>query len=738
MATSDKLPESEPGFGGELRQRPHVASVGLMLIGLAIFALSGLRSDLGEGFGLMAYAAFVLALSGGTWLVTRWREGAGRWAALAALTALGYTSWRWVTPEGSLLFAALPVALAAALISLRAAVLMAVIQTVGVLILLPQPSLALHASAIASIWALLATMYLIYLPVHRISHWAWEYFARARDLLQEARDRRLTLESALKNLEDANSQLLRLNALAQGLRQAAEDARTAKEQFVANVSHELRTPLNMITGFTDMILQAPETYGDSLPATLLADLAVIQRNAEHLAALIDDVLDLSRIEADQMALLKERVNYEAVVNAAATAVRPLYRSKNLFLEIDLPPHLPEVFCDRTRITEVILNLLSNAGRYTDEGGARLRVTTAENSMVTEISDTGPGIAEGDLSRLFQPFQQLDGTIRRRHGGTGLGLSISRRFIQLHGGDISVKSEPGRGTTFTFRIPIRPTTPSGDDFARWVDPDWVFHQRVQPRTPTLGRACPRYIVVERGNALSHLVNRYLADVELVQAKTLEEAAPLTATPATALLVNCDNVSECLRELRASPHLPEGIPVFVCSLPDAEDESSRLGAAIRLVKPISQDALLQALDELGIHTGTVLIVDDEPDALQLFSRMLTSLDRGFRVLRAGDGLEALTLTKAHHPDVVLLDLVMPTLDGFAFLEALRELSELPPTPVIVISATDPQGHPIVSDALGVAKSGGISSQQLLRSIEAFTRIYSVMRLSEDQGPPEARNG
>ena len=172
----------------------------------------------------------------------------------------------------------------------------------------------------------------------------------------------------LEDLASANVQLARLNQLAQGMRHAAEDARRAKEEFVANVSHELRTPPNMIVGFSEMMLQAPQTYGKKIPSALLADLAVIQRNSQHLSSLIDDVLDLSQIEVGKMALTKERVAFQEVVQAAVTAVRPLFDSKGLHLKTEVPGDLPLVFCDRTRIREVVLNLLSNAGRFTEHGG----------------------------------------------------------------------------------------------------------------------------------------------------------------------------------------------------------------------------------------------------------------------------------------------------------------------------------------------------------------------------------
>src|SRR6185503_18004148 len=199
-------------------------------------------------------------------------------------------------------------------------------------------------------------------------------------------------EQALADLAQANLQMTRLNILAQGLRQAAEEARRAKEEFVANVSHELRTPLNMIIGFSETILQSPGAYGKKIPPALLADLMVIYRNAEHLSELINDVLDLSQVDAEKMALTKEQAQLGEIVEEATTAIRPLYTSKGLYLDVDIPENLPSIFCDRTRIREVLLNLLSNAGRFTERGGVHLRGWLKGNDVVVSVTDSGPGIA----------------------------------------------------------------------------------------------------------------------------------------------------------------------------------------------------------------------------------------------------------------------------------------------------------------------------------------------------------
>ncbi len=397
-------------------------------------------------------AITVYALSALAWIATAWHPSLGRWLTVAALTIIVHLLGGPLALPGAVALIGLPTGLAAALISLPAALAVAAAQSA--LLLLPGPAAPAGAESLAmglaAIWATLGLMAAVYVPVYQFSGWSWSQFQQAQRLLEETRDRRAELRQALEDLAAANLQLTRLNRLAQGLRQAAEDARRAKEQFVANVSHELRTPLNMIIGFSEMILQAPETYGRGLPSALLADLSIIFRNSQHLAGLIDDVLDLSQIEAGRMALSRERVALPEIIDAATVAVRPLYTSKGLCLATEVAPDLPLIFCDRTRIREVLLNLLSNAGRFTERGGVRICAWREGSEVAVSVADTGPGIASQDRERLFQPFQQLNGSQRRLHQGSGLGLSISKAFVELHGGRMWLDSELGSGTVFHIR------------------------------------------------------------------------------------------------------------------------------------------------------------------------------------------------------------------------------------------------------------------------------------------------
>jgi signal transduction histidine kinase/CheY-like chemotaxis protein len=735
------MKESASGFKPDLRISPIWVIALLMAAGVALGLVAQVQGNSVEREKLQDLAMLLFLLTLLTGGLNQWKPRLGRWSVIISLVMVVYWGHQWLQVPGFLTLLVIPTALAATLISLPAALATVIGETTLLLIsnaLTPELEPAAIVTILVAIWAILGVMIPVYGPINRLADWAWQYFQEAQGLLAEAQERSGKLEQALADLAQANLQMTRLNILAQGLRQAAEEARRAKEEFVANVSHELRTPLNMIIGFSETILQSPGAYGKKIPPALLADLMVIYRNAEHLSELINDVLDLSQVDAEKMALTKDQAQLEEIVEEASTAIRPLYASKGLFLDVDMPENLPSLFCDHTRIREVLLNLLSNAGRFTERGGVRLRVWLEGNDVMVSVADTGPGIAAKDLNRVFQPFQQLDSSIRRRHGGTGLGLTISERFIKLHGGEIWVESQEGCGTTFFFRLPVTPPTLSGDSFLRGVTPDWEYLQRTHPYTGSKPIVQPRFVILESGDTLHRLLTRYWDKVETASLSSMEEAmAELSRLPAQALLVNETSTDKVLEYLNLVQKLPHNTPLIICSIPRL-DELDPLGASARLVKPFFRETLLGALDQLNIKEGTVLIVDDEPDALQLFRRMLTSSERDYRILLARDGQEALTILQECRPQVILLDLVMPKLDGFQFLELRRRHPILREIPVVVISARDPAGQPIVSSMMAVTLSGGLSVSQLLTGIEALSKVLAISGPVGDPEPIAALSG
>lgn len=597
-----------------------------------------------------------------------------------------------------------------------------------------------YALAISAVGLLLGAVgWFAIQPLLAMTVWVSGYLDQAQKVVREAREQQLELKQVQEDLIQANRELARLSERLKVAHQAAEEARQAKEQFVANVSHELRTPLNMIIGFTEMIMQTPRIYGEAVPPALLADIAAIRRNSQHLAKLVNDVLDLSQIEAGRMALTKEWTTIPEIVDEAVSAVRALFESKGLTLETELAADLPAVFCDSTRIRQVLLNLLSNAGRFTERGGVRVRAWSTDGEVFVSVSDTGPGIPPEAQAKLFEPFSQLDNPLRRRHGGSGLGLSISRRFVEMHRGRMWVESQVGVGTTITFSLPVdttSPLRPDAEDARRWFNPysEYEYRLRTRPSKAPPPTAMPRFVLLEREPAMERLLRRYSEDVEITVVREPSEALEeLNRSPAKALIVNGLPSPDLVHTLGGLADLPFGIPTIACWVPGEGEAVRKLGVMRYLVKPVSRETLLEAIEALGKPVHTVLLVDDEPDVLHLFGRMLSSSERRYHVLRARTGRQALNLLRERHPDCMLLDLIMPGMDGTQVLEEKSRDPAIRDIPVIVVTSRDPAGEPIVSNLLAVTRGGGLSARDLLNCIEVLSEALSPSARTDGRGQP-----
>ncbi len=648
-------------------------------------------------------------------------------AALALVGALP------MTPALCLL--ALPVGLATLLISPRAGLATALAAS-----LTGTAAARDHAAATtpeylivvgAAVWGALALAWQALRPMDAAVRWSWHRYQRARQQLATALDTQAELKQAVKDLADASVQAARLNQLLGAARRAAEEAERAKADFVANVSHELRTPLNMIIGFAEMIVEAPATYGARLPSALLADVAAIQRNSQHLADLINDVLDISQVEAQRMTLTREWLSLAEIAGAAVLAVKPLFESRGLYLRVDVPADLPLVYCDRTRIRQVLLNLLNNAARFTDRGGVTVEARCDEVEALVTVQDTGPGIAEADLPHLFEPFRQIDGS--RRSGGSGLGLSISRRFVDLHGGRMGVRSRLGEGAAFWFTLPLAEPVAEADTFARWMRTEWEprRHSSLTPKT----QVAPRIVVLGHEPAVQEAVARYLDGVEIVPASTPEEAAlRLAGQPADVLLIAAESPEQASSWAEVLRDTPFATPVIACTLP-AQAAGAVQGAAGRLTKPITRTQLYQAIDSLQLPIQSILLVDDDAETLQLLGRMLSAAPRRYRVVQASNGPEALELLRARRPDLMLLDLVMPGMDGFAVLAEKARDPELREVPTLILSAQDMAGQIVATPSFVATRSGGLSLPDLLRCVLAVSGILVVPRPGPGAARPEA---
>ncbi len=568
----------------------------------------------------------------------------------------------------------------------------------------------------------------------------WSLFSRreAKEKLEEAQFHRMELRQAQEDLLRANQELTRLSSRLRDLHQIAEEARQAKEVFVANVSHELRTPLNMIIGFSELITQTPEIYGAELPPALLSDIASIQRNSQHLSELVNDVLDLSRLEADRMSLSKSWTDISEVIHDAALTVQPLFESKGLYLHLNIPADLPPVFCDSTRIRQVIINLLSNAGRFTEQGGVAIRAWRHRNALVVSVADTGPGLAPEDQRKVFTPFQQLDGTIQYRLGGSGLGLAISKKFVELHHGRMWLESEKGAGATVFFSLPVDARPPAAvlsDSPLRWMNPYEPYEPRTRRSKLPHAQIGPRYILLEEGDELRRIFSRHLDDAELVSVRDIDAAIQeIASVPAQALIVNASPLEDEDALMARLGSLPYDTPAIACRVPCDLEVHHRLGIVRYLVKPIDSETLLATLAEIGEHVRDVLLVDDNQEALQLFARMLSGAERHYDVLRASNGRRALDMLRARQPDVMLLDLIMSEMDGFQVLKEKSKDPAIRDIPVVVLSSRDPMGGPLMSNNLLVTRRGGLTMPELIACVQSLSQILNSSGRPAHPAPPE----
>jgi len=304
--------------------------------------------------------------------------------------------------------------------------------------------------------------------------WMLSSWHQARNALLEVQQRRGELYRVVRALEEATYRMERMNNELLIAQREAEEARALKARFAATVSHEIRSPLNLILGFSRMMALFPERYDEPLPKSYHEDVDTIYRNSQHLLALIDDILDLSQIEAQRLPLVKDRIELEEeVVKKTVAIVQPLAARKGLVLRQELAGGLPFVVADPVRLRQALLNLLTNAVRFTERGSITVRTAQQDGKLLVSVQDTGPGIEAKELPKLFREFRQVHLTQTREQGGSGLGLSISKHLVELHGGEIWAESKVGVGTTVSFTVPLPGAEPSATEFVKTDDARRAF-------------------------------------------------------------------------------------------------------------------------------------------------------------------------------------------------------------------------------------------------------------------------
>jgi signal transduction histidine kinase/CheY-like chemotaxis protein len=710
--------ESDYRVETELRMSPKLVAILVIVLAIVLVVVAEHQSEISRYMALSNIALLLAALSLGVLALDSWKPSVARWFATMGLTATICVASSWLRIPGFVTLLVVPPALAAALISPPAATGFAVGESILMVVLLRYWPAALDSAgavvALTATWAVLGIMHAVYRTVHQLSRWLEEYFGRAQALLNEARDRRAELRQALERLANANRQLALANERTAALRMIAEEAQKEKTAFVANVSHEFRTPLNMIIGLIDLIVETPETYDVLLSPRMEQDLRIVHRNCEHLAEMINDVLALSQMDIGGLALYREPVDLKEIVGESVEAVRPLVQEKQLGLEVMLPEDLPQVYCDRTRIRQVILNLVSNAARFTEDGGITIEAVPRDQHVLISVTDTGPGIPAEDVEMIFEPFYRDSRPLLRQKGGSGLGLSISKRFIKLHGGQMWLESELGAGAAFFFTLPVSPPLDHPARPGHWIKQDWVWRERAFRTDQEVSSdqlVKPRVVICDETNVLYPTFRCYSDKIDFVDTKSLSQASDeLERCPAHALVLNTAAPEDlCSSVQLATQQLPD-TPIIGCSVPRLAQPAIDAGALGHLTKPVARADLEQVLRSVGKPVKRVLVVDDDPDALDLFSRILQLC--GVEVATASNGQHALDELRRAPPDLMLLDIVMPDMNGWQVLEAMGHDHGVSDVPTVFVSAQDPADQLPASRLVLATMGEGVSIRKLLR--------------------------
>jgi signal transduction histidine kinase/DNA-binding response OmpR family regulator len=498
-----------------------------------------------------------------------------------------------------------------------------------------------------------------------------------------------------------------------------EQASQHKSQFLANMSHELRTPLNAIIGYSEILQEDAVDLGQD---NLVADLKKIESAGRHLLGLINDILDLSKIEAGKMDIYLEDVEIVPLLEEVRSIIVPMAEKNANVLEYRLADNLGSMRTDRTKLKQSLLNLFSNGSKFTENGRLTLDVQRFETDkpMVSfAVSDTGIGMTEQQLGRLFQAFNQADASTTKKYGGTGLGLAITRNFCQLLGGNVTVTSKPGEGSTFTIVLPDSPVAPAP---AKATD---------APPLSVEVDSAPTVLVVDDDPTARELLSANLkgAGYRLLQAASGDEALSLArATRPDAITLDVmmpkPDGWDVLSALKADADLRD-IPVVIITMLSDRGIGLSLGAVEVLTKPVERAQLTALIHNLVRREGPVLVVEDDVGAREMIRQTIEKMS--LPVAEADNGVQALDWLGEHPmPAVILLDLMMPEMDGFEVLDALAAHAQWREIPVIVVTAkqlTAAERERLQGQARKVIEKGGASRLDIVAAINEAVRRRPV---------------
>ena len=498
----------------------------------------------------------------------------------------------------------------------------------------------------------------------------------------------------------------------------AEAANVAKSQFLANMSHELRTPLNAVIMYSELLQEEAVDRGVE---SFVPDLEKIRAGGMHLLALVNGVLDLSKIEAGKMDLYLETFDIKSMIGDVIATVEPLIQKKSNKVGFICPPDMGSMYADLTKVRQVLFNLLSNASKFTDHG--KVGVTLAREGqsetgkIIFKVTDTGIGMTPPQLEKLFQPFTQADASTTRKFGGTGLGLAISKRFCEMMGGDISVESEMGKGSTFALTLPVR------------VAKKNATNPESKGSTAAPAPGATTVLIIDDEPSVRDLMSKSLASegiytVTAVDGEDgLEKARELRPDLIflDVMMPRMDGWA-VLGALKADPRMAD-IPVVMLTIVSDTEMGYVLGASEYLTKPIDRDRLAGVLSKYRPKTAAriVLVVDDDDATRQVLRRTLGK--QGWTVLEAENGRVALERLENNSPSLILLDLAMPEMDGFEFLGALRADKDRSAIPVVVLTSKDltpEERSQLTGKVEKILQKGAYSRTALLREVKQIVAL------------------
>jgi PAS domain S-box-containing protein len=512
-------------------------------------------------------------------------------------------------------------------------------------------------------------------------------------------------------------------------RVAAEEASRSKSQFVANMSHELRTPLNAIIGYSELMREEAEEM--ELPS-FVKDLLKIEGAGKHLLELINSVLDIAKIEAGKMDVHAERFEVAAMVKEVTATIAPVVEKNGNHFAVSVAPEVGVMHSDLTKLRQSLFNLLGNAGKFTKEGIVSLTVTKEimrdREFVFFRVADTGVGMTREQSDRLFKAFTQADSSTTRKFGGTGLGLAITREFSRLLGGETTVESALGRGSTFTLKLPVDlPSSSAADAEVRVVEPEITDISKVLQQ--------PLVLLIDDDATVHELVRRFLQKegFRTVCAQSGVEGIELAKKLQPSVIVldvmmpTMDGWS-VLTRLKGDPSVSD-IPVVMLTMVDNKEMGFSLGVDDYMLKPIERGNFVTVLRKYCSLNmpPTILVVEDDPTTRDLLRSSLERED--FAVIEACDGVAGLEMLASIRPALILLDLMMPKLDGFEFARHVRSHPEWRDIPIVVMTAkniTPEDRHRLDGLVSRILQKGAYGREELLAEISS--RILRATKPAE----------